>query len=41
LDTVPSVMGNAVALYSSLGFREIAPYCANPVPGAKFLELAL
>jgi GNAT superfamily N-acetyltransferase len=41
LDTVPSVMGNAVALYRSLGFREIPAYCFNPVPGAVFLELQL
>jgi putative acetyltransferase len=41
LDTVPSVMGSAVALYRSLGFREIPPYCFNPVPGALFLELPL
>ncbi len=41
LDTVPSVMGSAVGLYRSLGFREIPPYCFNPVPGALFLELPL
>jgi predicted N-acetyltransferase YhbS len=41
LDTVPSVMGNAVALYRSLGFRDIPAYCFNPVPGALFLELQL
>jgi ribosomal protein S18 acetylase RimI-like enzyme len=38
LDTVPSIMGSAVALYRSLGFREIPAYCFNPVPGALFLE---
>jgi putative acetyltransferase len=41
LDTIPSVMGSAVALYRSLGFRDIPAYCFNPVPGASFLELRL
>jgi GNAT superfamily N-acetyltransferase len=41
LDTVPSVMGDAVALYRSFGFEEIPPYCLNPVPGALFMELRL
>jgi GNAT superfamily N-acetyltransferase len=41
LDTIPSVMGSAVALYRSLGFRDIPAYCLNPVPWAVFMELRL
>jgi hypothetical protein len=34
-------METAQTLYEELGFREIAPYTENPVPGARFLELDL
>jgi putative acetyltransferase len=41
LDTVEPVMKDAVAMYRRLGFREIAPYCNNPMPGALYMELLL
>jgi putative acetyltransferase len=41
LDTVEPFMKDAVAMYRKLGFREIAPYCNNPVTGALYMELEL
>lgn len=41
LDTIPSVMGGAIALYRALEFVEIPPYCDNPIPGALFMNLRL
>jgi len=41
LDTVEPVMKDAVAMYRRLGFKEIAPYCDNPIAGALYMELQL
>lgn len=40
LDTLP-MMRAAQELYESLGFRDVPPYCDNPVPGTRFLEARL
>jgi putative acetyltransferase len=40
LDTLPS-MGEAIALYRSLDFKEFAPYLAVPTPGAVCFQLRL
>ena len=40
LDSLPA-MRQAIALYRSLGFREIAPYLDQPTPGAICFELTL
>jgi ribosomal protein S18 acetylase RimI-like enzyme len=41
LDTVEPVMKDAVAMYRKLGFKEVAPYRANPIAGALYMELQL
>ena len=41
LDTVEPVMKDAVAMYRKLGFKEIAPYCANPNAGVLYMELEI
>ena len=41
LDTVEPVMKDAVAMYRRIGFREISPYCSNPIAGALYMELQL
>jgi ribosomal protein S18 acetylase RimI-like enzyme len=41
LDTVEPVMKDAVGMYRKLGFKEIAAYCENPMPGTLYMELQL
>ena len=41
LDTIPSEMGAAVAMYRNFGFIEIPPSRRNPIAGAKYMELDL
>lgn len=41
LDTLPAKMNQALAMYRSFGFTEIAPYYHNPDAGAVFMELTL
>jgi putative acetyltransferase len=41
LDTLPGKMDQAIKMYRALGFKDIAPYYHNPVPGAAFMELEL
>jgi ribosomal protein S18 acetylase RimI-like enzyme len=40
LDTLPGKMDRAIAMYRTLGFKEIAPYYQK-VEGVAFMELAL
>jgi len=41
LDTIRGRQDAAIALYHRLGFREIPPYYANPIPEALYLERTL
>jgi putative acetyltransferase len=40
LDTLPHLTA-AIGLYAEMGFRQVAPYNDNPLPGVSFYELAL
>ena len=41
LDTLPGKMDQAIAMYRSLGFRDIERYYDNPYEAAVFMELLL
>ncbi|HYE95733.1 MAG TPA: GNAT family N-acetyltransferase [Rubricoccaceae bacterium] len=40
LDTTPA-MQTAQRLYEALGFRDVEPYYPNPLPGVRYMALAL
>jgi ribosomal protein S18 acetylase RimI-like enzyme len=40
LDTLP-VMSSAQRLYESLGFTDRPPYYDSPIPGTRYMTLAL
>jgi ribosomal protein S18 acetylase RimI-like enzyme len=41
LDTISGKMRQALSLYRSMGFVEIPPYYASPIPDTAYLELVL
>jgi putative acetyltransferase len=41
LDTLPGKMDQAIGLYRSLGFKDIAPYYENPYEDVAYMELEL
>lgn len=41
LDTMPGKMDQAIVLYRSLGFKDIAPYYENPYEDVAYMELEL
>lgn len=41
LDTISGKMHQALSLYRSMGFVEIPPYYASPIPDTAYLELVL
>jgi GNAT superfamily N-acetyltransferase len=40
LDTLP-VMSSAQRLYESVGFKDVPPYYDSPIPGTRYMALAL